>query len=156
MLLSKYHKMKTIFEPAVRKELIERVNKLTVHSPRVFGKMKPEQALHHINSAFQMYLGELSAPYHGNNFKAAAARLFIFSPIPFPREKAQTFPSLLSEATYNIETEKTRFANLLERVAAQSKTAEWPIHAVFGKLSAEQYGILGYKHTDHHLQQFAV
>jgi hypothetical protein len=148
--------MKTIFEPAVRKEMIERVNKLTVHTPRVFGKMKPEQALHHINSAFQMYLGEVSEPYQGNNLKAAVGRFVIFSPIPFPREKAQTFPSLLSEATYNIETEKTRFADLLERVAAQSKTAEWPIHPIFGKLTPDQYGKLGYKHTDHHLQQFGV
>ncbi len=103
-----------------------------------------------------MYLGKVSAPYHGNNFKAALARLFILSPIPFPREKAQTFPALLSEATYNIEAEKTRFADLLERVAAKPKTSEWPIHAVFGKLTAEQYGKLGYKHTDHHLQQFSV
>jgi hypothetical protein len=148
--------MKTIFEPAIRKELIERVNKLTVHSPRVFGKMKPEQALHHINSAFQMYLGELSAPYHGNNFKAAVMRLFAFSPIPIPREKAPASPPLISEATYNIETEKSKFANLLERATAKSKTAEWPIHPFFGKLTAEQYGKLGYKHTDHHLQQFGV
>ena len=148
--------MKTIFESAVQKELIDRVNKLTVHSPRVFGKMKPEQGLHHINSAFQMYLGELSASYHGNNYKAAVMRLFAFSPIPIPREKAPTSPILLAEATYNIETEKSRFANLLERAATKSKTGAWPIHPFFGKLTGEQYGKLSYKHTDHHLQQFGV
>jgi Protein of unknown function (DUF1569) len=148
--------MKTIFEPAVKNELIERVNKLTVHSPRVFGKMKPEQGLHHINSALQMYLGELTSPYHGNKFKSAIMKLVVFSPIPIPREKAPTSPALLAEATYNIESEKSRFADLLGRAVSQLKTAEWPIHPFFGNLTADQYGKLAYKHTDHHLQQFGV
>jgi Protein of unknown function (DUF1569) len=148
--------MKTIFEPAVKKELIERVSKLTVHSPRVFGKMKPEQGLHHINAAFQLYLGEITAPYQSNAFISGLLKLFTFSPIPFPRGKAKTFKELISEATYNIENEKKRFQDLLERVAARANKAEWPVHPIFGKLTADQYGKLGYKHTDHHLQQFGV
>ena len=148
--------MKTIFEPAVRKELIERVNKLSVHSQRVFGNMKPEQGLHHINAALQLYLGEITSPFHGSALKAAIFKLITFSPIPIPREKAKTAPPLVSEGTYNIQTEKTRFAELLARVASQPATYEWPIHPFFGKMNSDQYGKLSYKHTDHHLQQFGV
>ncbi len=118
--------------------------------------MKPEQGLHHINAALQLYLGELTSPYHGNDLKAAIARLFVFSPIPIPREKAKTAPELVSEATYKIETEKARFKDLLERVVARPRNGEWPIHSFFGKLTGDQYGKLAYKHTDHHLQQFGV
>jgi hypothetical protein len=152
----KYDKMKTIFEPAIRKELIERVNKLSVHSPRVFGSMRPEQGLHHINEAFRLYLGEITSPYHGSDLKAAIFKLITFSPIPIPREKGKTAPPLVSEGTYNIESEKTKFAGLLERVASQPSNYKWPVHPFFGKMSADQYGKLGYKHTDHHLQQFGV
>ena len=148
--------MKTVFEPAVRKELIERVNKLTVHSPQVFGKMKPEQGLHHINAALQLYLRELSSPYHGNKLKAAIFKLLTFSPIPIPREKAQTAPPLISDGNYNIESEKKRFPELLNRVVAMADQKEWPVHPFFGQLTAEEYGKLAYKHTDHHLQQFGV
>ncbi len=148
--------MKTIFESAVRKELIDRVSKLSVHSLRVFGNMRPEQGLHHINEAFRLYLGEVTSPYHGNALKSAIFKLITFSPIPIPREKGKTAPPLVSEGTYNIQTEKTRFAELLERVASKSKSAEWPIHPFFGKMTGDQYGKLGYKHTDHHLQQFGV
>ena len=91
--------MKTIFEPAVRKELIERVNKLTPDSPQVFGRMRPAQGLHHINAALQMYLGEVTSPYHGNNFKAGLMKFFVISPIPIPRGKAQTAPELIAKGT---------------------------------------------------------
>ncbi len=148
--------MKTIFDASVRKELIDRVNKLTAHAPRVFGTMRPEQGLHHINEAFQLYLGEVTSPYHGSDLKAAIFRLFTFSPIPIPQAKAKTAPPLVSEGTYNIQSEKARFADLIERVAAQLPTYEWPIHPFFGKLTSDQYGKLGYKHTDHHLKQFGV
>jgi hypothetical protein len=148
--------MKTIFEPAVRKELLDRVSKLTVHSPQVFGNMRPEQGLHHINAAFQMYLGEIIEPYQGNALTSGPLKLFIFSPIPFPRGKAKTSKQLISEGTYNIENEKKRFRDLLERVATRANNADWPKHPIFGKMTADQYGKLGYKHTDHHLQQFGV
>ena len=148
--------MKTIFDTTVRKELIDRVNNLSPNSPTLFGKMKAPQGLHHINGALQMYLGELSFPYHGNNFKSAILRLFTFSPMPIPKEKAQTVPPLISEGEYDIEAEKARFADLIERVASQANLAEWPVSPIFGKLTVDKYGKLGYKHTDHHLKQFGV
>jgi hypothetical protein len=148
--------MKTIFDPAVRTELMERVNTLTSEAPTLFGHMKAPQGLHHINSAFQMYLGELNSPYHGNIFLAAILRLVTFSPIPIPKEKGKTTPPLISEGTYDLEAEKMRFGSLLERVTTQPKMHEWPIHPIFGKLTVDQYGKLGYKHTDHHLKQFGV
>lgn len=83
-------------------------------------------------------------------------KLFTFSPMPIPRGKAQTATPLISEGTYDLEAEKARFSTLLERVVAQPKTAEWPVHPLFGKMTGEQYGKLGYKHTDHHLQAFGV
>ncbi len=118
--------------------------------------MRPEQGLHHINGAFQTYLGEINSPYHGSNLKAAVMRLLTFSPMPIPRGKGKTTPPLISEGTYDIEAEKIRFRDLLERVSSRRDATEWPIHAIFGKLTAEQDGKLGYKHTDHHLQQFGV
>ncbi len=148
--------MKSIFDPAVRQELIHRVNSLRTDSPRVFGNMTAPQGLHHINGAFQMYLGELKAPYHGNNLKAALLRFFTFSPMPIPRGKGKTSPPLVSEGAYDLEAEKARFRDLLERVGARRDQKEWPVSPVFGKLTGEQYGKLGYKHTDHHLQQFGV
>ncbi|HEY3876163.1 MAG TPA: DUF1569 domain-containing protein [Candidatus Kapabacteria bacterium] len=148
--------MKTIFEPAIRRELIERVNQLTPKAQRVFGTMRPDQALHHINGALRLYVGEISVPYGTNPFLTALGKLFTFSPIPIPRGKAQTVPVLMAKETYDLEQEKQHFPSLLEAVAVQQTKTDWPVHPFFGKLSAKQYGKLGYKHTNHHLQQFGV
>ena len=148
--------MKTIFDPAVRKDLIERSNRITSQSERKWGSMRPDQGLHHINNAFQLYLGEITAPYQGNDFIAALARLFVFSPIPIPKGKTKTAAELVAADTYDLSAEKQHFAELINRIAAAAGTRKWPVHAFFGKLSEEQYGKLGYKHTDHHLKQFGV
>src|SRR5437868_8185920 len=142
--------MKTIFDTAVRKELVERVNKITAKSERKFGTMRPDQGLHHINSALQMYLGEIETKYHGNALKAALFRLLTFSPLPIPPEKGRTAPPLVAGGSYNIESEQVRFRDLIERVAAQRSKKDWPISPIFGKLTTKQYGELAYKHSDHH------
>lgn len=148
--------MKTIFDPAVRNELVERANRLMLQSERKWGIMRPEQSLHHINAAFQLYLGEVRSPYQGNVALSAIAKLVTFSPIPIPRGKAKTAPLLIAGNTYDLNAEKAAFVQLIDRVVARSANSEWPIHPFFGKLSRDQYGKLGYKHTDHHLKQFGV
>ena len=148
--------MKTVFEKAVRQELIDRVNRVSAQSEVKFGKMRPDQGLHHITTVLQMYLGEVETKYHGNNFKAMLLRWFTFSPIPIPPEKAQTAPPLVAGGSYNIATEQKRFADLIERMAKRVNETEWPISPIFGELTTKQYGELAYKHTDHHLKQFGV
>ena len=148
--------MKTIFDTEVRKELIDRVSKITAKSEIKFGSMRPDQGLHHINTVLQAYLGEVKTVPPTNNFKAALLRLVTFSPIPIPPEKGKTAPPFVAGSSYSIDSEKARFPQLIERVAGQRELKEWPISPVFGKLSGEQYGKLAYKHTDHHLKQFGV
>ncbi len=51
--------------------------------------------------------------------------------------------------------EKTTFIHLLNQFAAHKN----PIahnHPYFGRLSTHQWGLAMWKHTDHHLRQFAV
>ncbi len=148
--------MKTVFDTAVRKELIERVNKLSAKSERKFGTMRPDQGIHHINTALQAYLDEVKTKRTANPVKEAIFRWFTFSPLPIPPERAQTPPEFVAGGSYSIETEKGRFGSLIERVGALSAQKDWPISPVFGRLTGEKYGKLAYKHTDHHLKQFGV
>jgi hypothetical protein len=46
--------------------------------------------------------------------------------------------------------------SLLERFAARDEIQEWPAHPAFGQLSRKDWGVLVYKHIDHHLRQFGV
>jgi hypothetical protein len=45
---------------------------------------------------------------------------------------------------------------MLERFAARDRKAPWPVHPLFGPLSARAWGVLTIRHCDHHLRQFGV
>ena len=48
-----------------------------------------------------------------------------------------------------LESQMARFAGMRDR-------EDWPAHPFFGRLSRRSWGVLGYKHLDHHLRQFGV
>ncbi|HVG42870.1 MAG TPA: DUF1569 domain-containing protein, partial [Chitinophagaceae bacterium] len=57
----------------------------------------------------------------------------------------------------NFENEKTRLKNLVHRFSVLgSKLDKVPQHPFFGKLTADEWANLAYRHLDHHLRQFGV
>ena len=55
--------------------------------------------------------------------------------------------------------EDTRDLKDLVRRAAQKRVDEktkWPDHPAFGSITGEAWGVLAYRHTDHHLKQFGL
>jgi hypothetical protein len=45
---------------------------------------------------------------------------------------------------------------LLNRAARTATTDGWPEHPAFGALSKRAWGVLIYRHMDHHLKQFGA
>ena len=50
----------------------------------------------------------------------------------------------------------TRGTLTLARLASKSPTEVWPEHPAFGSLTHRAWGVLKYRHADHHLRQFGV
>ncbi|MFI5451141.1 DUF1569 domain-containing protein [Pedobacter sp. UC225_61] len=55
----------------------------------------------------------------------------------------------------NLEAEKQNLINLINKFDAQKDTLAIK-HPIFGKMSTEQWDVLLWKHTDHHLRQFGA
>jgi hypothetical protein len=49
-----------------------------------------------------------------------------------------------------------RLQDVMQRFAAKDPKSAFPEHAAFGRLSGAQWGVLMYRHTDHHFRQFGV
>jgi hypothetical protein len=73
------------------------------------------------------------------------------------RKGSPTMKELVMGDGLDFEREREGLREALERFAAggQAGCTTHP-HAFFGKLTAEQWSILMYKHLDHHLRQFGV
>jgi hypothetical protein len=75
--------------------------------------------------------------------------------MPFPKG-LPTAPELISRSAVSIDKEKEDIKKLIEEFCKRSQEAEWAEHPVFGELNAQDWGVLVYRHTDHHLRQFGV
>ena len=56
----------------------------------------------------------------------------------------------------DFQSEKGKLLDLIDDFYAERNKEIWDPHPVFGKFTHDQWGMLQYKHLDHHLRQFGV
>jgi hypothetical protein len=73
------------------------------------------------------------------------------------RRNTPTAKSLVMADERNLETERKRLCALIDRFAeAGPQGCTTHPHTFFGRLTADEWATLMYKHLDHHLRQFGV
>ena len=79
--------------------------------------------------------------------------------LPFPKG-APTAPALKPELNPDVaalfEEERAALLELLERIGTGLRDGVGPDHPLFGPLSWREWGVVTYKHADHHLKQFGA
>lgn len=147
--------MKTIWEKEAREELLTRANTLNPDLPALWGKMNCPKMLAHVTDGLRMTMGEMEVASKNSPLKFAPLRHMIIYWLPFPKG-APTAPELIERTPGEWEREIIEFKEALARLAASSQRTDWPEHPAFGKLSAKDWGVLSYRHLDHHFKQFGV
>ncbi len=111
--------------------------------------------LSHLVDSFRMTLGELKTEPKSGPLKYWPIKQLIIYWLPFPKG-APTAPELLARKPEAVEREKTQLAAMMDKMAQAQGCEEWPDHPAFGKLSSKDWGVLVYRHIDHHFKQFGV
>jgi hypothetical protein len=75
--------------------------------------------------------------------------------LPWPKG-APTAPELLARAPTAWTGEVVTLSALIERFATRGATGEWPQHPAFGSMTGHAWGVLVYRHCDHHFRQFGI
>ncbi len=150
--------MKNLFDENVKKEILQRVEKLTPETKAVWGKMNVNQAIHHMALAFKIPTGELDpTPVNPPKMPKWLMKFFLLSVKP-PKNGAETFKEMNMVANNiqpnNFEEEKKYFKAMIEKFNSSEKLI--PENKLAGKFSRADWGKLNYNHTDHHLRQFGV
>ena len=150
--------MKNIFDPVVTAGLISRINQLKPETPALWGKMKVDQMLAHCCVAYEMaFTNKHPKP---NAFLRFLLKTFVkrgvVNEVPYPKN-ARTAPAFIIAGRKNFEEEKERLITYLEHTLSLGKDHfEGKESLSFGKMTAEEWNNLFYKHLDHHLTQFGV
>ncbi|HEY5966622.1 MAG TPA: DUF1569 domain-containing protein [Chitinophagaceae bacterium] len=146
--------VKNLFDPSVKQEIIDRINKLTPQTQRQWGKMNVEQMLAHVQLPISCAYG--THQVKGSFLLKLLGPLFksvLYNEKPY-KQSLPTDKSYVVVDTKDFEKEKQ---GLLEKLSMFSNDNIVLLnHPVWGKMSKEQWSKATWKHLDHHLKQFGV
>ena len=150
--------MRSIFEPNAGQAIKQRISRLRPESERLWGKMNAAQAVAHLSIGIEQAVGDVLPPrlligrLIGGYVKSKA----LSGDTPM-RRNSPTVPGFAVLDDRDFLAERDRLNGLIDRVIAGGPaTCTAHPHSFFGKMTPEQWGILMYKHLDHHLRQFGV
>lgn len=148
--------MPTLFANDARKALNQRLARLRPDAPPRWGRFTAPRMLAHVNDALRMGLGDLPTVSKNLPLRYPPLKQLVIYVLPFPKG-APTARELLArcdQAQWDVEV--ATFPALIERAGAGAGRRDWPLHPAFGRLSSRAWGVLGYRHVNHHFTQFGI
>lgn len=147
--------MKSIWRDEDRRELNDRVARVACDRRAEWGTFTAPKMICHLADSLKMAMGDLPvAPRHLPIRYPPLKQLIIYV-APFPKG-APTAPELLAREPREWASDLADVQALLARAGSARTTDTWPEHPAFGKLSTRAWGVLIYRHMDHHLKQFGT
>ncbi|MEO5510506.1 MAG: DUF1569 domain-containing protein [Longimicrobiales bacterium] len=147
--------MPVLHEASGRANLVDRAARLTAESPRLWGRMTPDQMLWHVNAQMECALGRRECVPIDNLFKRTVIKAVALYG-PWPKGKAPTAREMRADGTYDLDKELARFRELVDAFGARPLDSAWSRHPAFGPLTGPQWSLLSWRHANHHLTQFSL
>jgi hypothetical protein len=148
--------MSTLADSATRAAVRQRIAAVSPQSSRQWGKMTPHQMLCHLSDAFRMAAGARRPKPIDNFFTRNLIRyVALHTSMTWPKG-AKTVPEAdqLQAGTPPSEWQRDldELLNLFDSFSARDRHH----HPLFGPMTATEWNIWAYRHTDHHLRQFSA
>jgi len=148
--------MGSILNEGDRAAIINRMHSLSASSSARWGSMDVASMLQHLHLSARMTLGELEVPSVNKRvFQMFPLKHLVLYVFPFPKG-APTAPELKPVDARAFEEQRAELLELLERIGSGPSEGDGPAHPLFGPLSWREWGVVTYKHADHHLKQFGA
>ncbi len=150
--------MKSLFVPSGRNEILGRLQRLEPGALRRWGRMDPAQMLAHCAAAMETATGDAIRPQKliGKVLAPFVRGKLLGGETPMMKN-APTDPAFVVADPRDFGREKARLTALVTRFCgAGPAAADGRIHSFFGRLAGDEWGVLMYKHLDHHLRQFGA
>jgi len=152
--------MLTLLNPAVTRQLLDRLGRLRPDTPRLWGRMTAHQMVCHLSDSYRLGLGErpvtdASGLFQRTLVKAIALR----APLRWPRgvrTRPESDQEIGGTRPFAFETDVATLAALLNRFAHPQRDFAFGVHPIFGRMSEWEWMRWGYLHADHHLRQFGL
>ena len=148
--------MPSLFDPEVRRAVLDRVARLTPQRKPGWGRFTAPEMVCHVSAGLRQGLGELDAGPPAGPLTRFPMNWLAIHVIPWPKGKGKSPREFLATRPTTWEADVAHLRDLIERFSVRGAGAAWPPSKVFGRISGRSWGVLEYKHLDHHLRQFGV
>lgn len=148
--------MRSVFENEARAEIVARVNGLAPDNERRWGKMDCTTMVGHCADGLRMVLGERDLGPPRGPLRFAPMRYLLIHVVPWPKGKAKAPMEPRKRSAEEFEEQRERLLGLLERTASTPPGDFAETHPLFGRMKHRDWGVLVYRHLDHHLTQFGA
>lgn len=158
-------RMHSLLKADSRDEVWRRAMALRPDTPARWGSFTAPRMLAHLIQSLHMMSGDLAIPPEPAPWLLSHAPLkhLLIYVLPFPKGMS-TFPELLARPSPEPQLvtdsgwadEQRAFQEALNAVGTKDAEGKWPDHGAFGPLTGREWGVLQYRHLDHHLRQFGV
>ena len=147
--------MKSIWQDEDRRGINDRVAGLAWDRRAEWGKFTAPKMICHLADSLKMAMGDLKVAPKRSPIRYAPLKQLIVYIAPFPKG-VPTAPELLAREPREWRNDAADLQGLLARAASARTTETWPEHPAFGALSRRAWGVLIFRHMDHHLRQFGA
>lgn len=148
-----------IFTKDVSDGLIDRINKLTPESQRIWGKMDVAKMLGHCCVSYEMIYEPDKHP-KPNFIFGIILKYFVKGVVTGEKplkKNSPTGPQFIISDERDFQRERGRLIGFIERTQELGESEfDGKVSASFGVLTSKQWSNMLYKHLDHHLTQFGV
>ncbi|KQC34675.1 hypothetical protein AAU57_14625, partial [Nonlabens sp. YIK11] len=134
------------------RKLRERLQNIDASKSPEWGKMDAAQMLKHCQFPIQIAMGKEKVGLKSNWLAKVFFKKSLYSPKPF-RKNLPTAPSLKVADPKDFESEKEKLDQWMQELWYDRHNENRRPHPVFGTFSKEQWGMLQWKHLDHHFRQ---
>jgi hypothetical protein len=149
--------MKSLFDDAVYKEVIDRFSKLKEDSPKQWGKMGPAAMVKHCNLVLSASLGQAprKRALMSYLFRKVAKKQYVYRSVY--KKNGYTAPAFVVNDALKLDSELNMLIQSIDQFRkAGEDQYENRLHSFFGRLTAQEWGMLQYNHLNHHLTQFGL
>ncbi|RXK58477.1 DUF1569 domain-containing protein [Lacibacter luteus] len=148
--------IKNMFDKQAFEEIQQRLQNLTIHHQRQWGKMTAAQMLTHCKEAYKVPLTSKPLKRNPISYIGWLFRPILYNSKPY-RQSLPTAPNFIVKDERDFEKEKAEMLSITKAFHEKGAAGVGDkVHPFFGKMTAEQWGKSMWKHLDHHLRQFGA
>ena len=147
--------MKSFFQQEAYQGLQNRLEEIQPESQPLWGKMNAGQIINHCQEPLKIAVNKSEKVLRPNWLVKLLFKKMLYSPKPF-RKNAPTPPEFRSTGDFDFEKEKAELQKWMQELWEDRDNENRVAHPVFGKFTKEQWGIMQWKHLNHHFEQFGI